>query len=173
MDPHLQRLQDEVSTSIQGLSAKELSWHRPDKWCIAEILEHLYLTYTGTTKGFSRLLASDKAQGNAPTWGQRMRAFVVTRAGYFPNGVKSPPVAMPRGLPSEKAISEIASKIAEMDEIMSRCAARFGAGTKVLDHPVLGPFSVSQWRKFHLVHGRHHLKQIRRLRSESQKSIAV
>jgi hypothetical protein len=77
---------------------------------------------------------------------------------------------MPRGLPSEKAISEITSKIAEMDEIMSQCAARFGADTKVLDHPVLGPFSVSQWRKFHLVHGRHHLKQIRQLRSEAQKS---
>ena len=170
MDPHLKRLQDEVSTAIQGLSAKELSCHRPDKWCVAEILEHLYLTYTGTTKGFSRLLASEKAQGNVPTLQQRLGAFVVTGIGYFPNGVKSPPVASPRGLAPEKAISEIVAKIAEMDEIMSRCAARFGADTKVLDHPVLGPFSVSQWRKFHLVHGRHHLKQIRRLRSEALKS---
>jgi len=163
-------LQDEVSTSIQGLSTKELSWHRPDKWCIAEILEHLYLTYTGTTKGFSRLLASDQAQGNVPTLRQRMRALVVTRAGYFPKGVKSPLVAMPRGLPSEKALSEIVLKIAEMDEMMSHCVAKFGADTKVLDHPVLGPFSVSQWRKFHLVHGRHHLKQIRQLRRQAQKS---
>lgn len=170
MDPHLKRLQDEVSTAIQGLSSKELSWHRPNKWCLAEILEHLYLTYTGTTKGFSRVLDSGKAHRNRPTVRQRLRAFVVTGVGYFPNGVKSPPVATPRGLPQEKAISEIASKIAEMDEIMSRCAARFGADTKVLDHPVLGPFSVSQWRKFHLVHGRHHLKQIRQLRSEAQKS---
>jgi len=168
VDPHLKRLQDEVSTAIHGLSAKELRCHPPDKWCIAEILEHLYLTYTGTTKGFSRLLASDKAQGNVPTLGQRVRAFVVTGVGYFPNGVKSPPVALPRGLPSETAISEIIAKIAEMDEIMSKCAARFGADTKVLDHPVLGPFSVSQWRKFHLVHGRHHLRQIRQLRSEAQ-----
>ena len=170
MDPHLKCLQDEVSASIQGLSTKELSWHRPDKWCIAEILEHLYLTYTGTTKGFSRLLASGKAQANVPTLRQHMRAFVVTRAAYFPPGVKSPPLAMPRGLPSEKAISEIILKIAEMDGMMSRCAAKFGADTKLLDHPVIGPFSVSQWRKFHLVHGRHHLKQIRRLRSQAQKS---
>ena len=168
MDPHLKRLQDEVGTTIQGLSAKELSCHRPDKWCVAEILEHLYLTYTGTTKGFSRLLASDKAQENVPTLQHRLRAFIVTGIGYFPNGVKSPPVALPRGLPSEKAVSEIVAKIAEMDEIMSKCAARFGADTKVLDHPVLGPFSVSQWCKFHLVHGRHHLKQIRQLRSEAQ-----
>jgi hypothetical protein len=115
-------------------------------------------------------LDSGKPQRNAPTPRQRLRAFVVTGVGYFPNGVKSPPVALPRGLPHEKAIFEIGSKIAEMDEIMSRCAVKFGARTKVLDHPVLGPFSVSQWQKFHLVHGRHHLKQIRRLRSEVRKS---
>lgn len=173
MDPHLRRLQDEVNIAIQGLSANELNTRHLEKWCIAEILEHLYLTYTGTTKGFSRLLAQDKAQGNAPTMRQRLAAFVVTGLGYFPNGVKSPPVALPRGLPSERAVSEIVSKLAEMDEIMSRCAERFGAETKVLDHPVLGPLSVSQWRKFHLVHGRHHLKQVRQLRRESQKSIVV
>jgi DinB superfamily len=165
VDPHLKRLQDELSASIQGLSTKELSWHHPDKWCIAEIIEHLYLTYTGTTKGLSRVLASDKAQEHVPTLGQRLRAFVVTGVRYFPDGVKSPPVAIPRGLPSDRSISEIVLKIAEMDEMMSRCAARFGSDTKVLDHPVLGPFSVSQWRKFHWVHGRHHLKQIRQLRS--------
>ena len=170
MDPRLQRFQDELNAAIQGLSAKELSCRPSEKWCVAEILEHLYLTYTGTTKGLSRILDSGKPQRNAPTPRQRLRAFAVTGVGYFPSGVKSPPVALPRGLPHEKAISEIGSKIAEMDEIMSKCAAKFGARTKILDHPVLGPFSVSQWRKFHLVHGRHHLKQIRRLRSEAQKS---
>ena len=170
MDPHLRRLRDELSTAIDGLSPREATSRFPGKWCVAEIVEHLYLTYTGTSKGFSRILDSGKAHGNTPTLRQRLQAFVVTGVGYFPNGVKSPAVATPRGWPPEKAISEIASKIAEMDEIMSRCAARFGADAKVLNHPVLGPFSVSQWRKFHLVHGRHHLKQIRRLRSEAQKS---
>lgn len=173
MDPHLKRLQDEVSAAIQGLSANQLMFHPPDKWCIAEIFEHLYLTYTGTTKGLSRVFNSDRAQRNVPTLRQRLQAFAVTGVGYLPNGIMSPPVAIPRGLPFEKAIGEISLKIAEMDEILSRCAARFGPEAKVLDHPVLGPFSVSQWRKFHLVHGRHHLKQIRQLRSESQKSTAV
>jgi hypothetical protein len=51
-----------------------------------------------------------------------------------------------------------------MDALLAQCAARFGARSKVLDHPILGPFSIAQWRKFHLVHGRHHVKQIRRLR---------
>jgi hypothetical protein len=35
-----------------------------------------------------------------------------------------------------------------------------------LDHPILGPFSIAQWRKFHLVHGLHHVKQIQRLKDK-------
>lgn len=52
----------------------------------------------------------------------------------------------------------------DLDDVMSRCAGKFGGRTKLLDHPVLGPLSVSQWRKFHLVHGLHHVKQLHRLR---------
>jgi hypothetical protein len=32
----------------------------------------------------------------------------------------------------------------------------------LLDHVILGPLTVKQWKKFHLAHGLHHLKQIRR-----------
>jgi hypothetical protein len=39
---------------------------------------------------------------------------------------------------------------------------------RVLDHPLLGPFSIWQWRKFHLVHGLHHGKQIRNLARQIQ-----
>ena len=51
---------------------EQLNWHPPGKWSVAEILEHLYLTYTGTSKGFSRLLDSGKASDKLPTFKQRM-----------------------------------------------------------------------------------------------------
>ncbi len=94
-----------------------------------------------------------------------MRSLVVISLGYIPEGRKSPLVALPRGIPVEKVTSEIPSKITELDEVMARCASIFGSRAKVLDHPILGPFSVNQWSKFHLVHGLHHLKQIHRLRT--------
>jgi hypothetical protein len=56
-----------------------------------------------------------------------------------------------------------------MDRILTECEAKFGKHAKVLDHPILGPFSIAQWRKFHLVHGLHHVKQIRRLRPAALK----
>lgn len=166
MDPRLARLQREVASSIAGLSPRELTRSAPGKWCSAEILEHLYLTYTGTIKGFSRLLETGESLASKATWTHRGRSLVVTGLGYMPCGRKSPAVALPRGISPEKVTSEIENIIAQMDELMTVCAQNFGRRSKVLDHPILGPLSIDQWRKFHLVHGQHHVKQIRRLRAD-------
>jgi len=164
VDSHLQRLQQEIASAVAGLSSEQLSWHPPGKWCAAEVLEHLYLTYTGTTKGFGRVAQAGESLATAQSWRQRGRALVVVGFGYFPSGREAPPVARPRGVPIEKVLAEIGAKIAEMDEIITRCEEKLGARSKLLDHPILGPLTAAQWRKFHLVHGRHHIKQIRRLR---------
>ena len=52
------------------------------------------------------------------------------------------------------------------DDAISRCEARFGAGAKLANHPVLGPLTARQWRTFHLVHARHHMKQIAHIRAQ-------
>jgi Protein of unknown function (DUF1569) len=166
VDRYLARLKREIESATAGLSPAQLTWCTGGKWCTAEIVEHLYLTYTGTTKGFSRVMEAGKSLARKPTWRDRSRALVVVEFGYLPGGRESPPVARPRGVPAEKVMAEIGPKLAEMDELMSQCAANFGSRAKLLDHPVLGPFSVEQWRKFHLVHGLHHVKQIRRLREK-------
>jgi hypothetical protein len=138
-----------------------------EKWCASEVLEHLYLTYTGTIKGFEKMRdsASGKALGTRPSLRQRARMLVVLGFNYMPPGRKSPAMAKPRGLPVEKVRSEIGMKIAAMDEIISECEAHFGTNVTLLDHLILGPLTGSQWRKFHLVHGRHHVKQILQLRA--------
>jgi hypothetical protein len=164
VDPRLHQLQEEIAAAVAGFSTEQFSWHLPGKWCAGEILEHLYLTYTGTAKGFERVAAAGKPLATNSTWRQRTRKLIVVTLGYMPSGREAPPVARPRGLPTEQVRSEIGSKIAEMDETIARCEAKFGSSRYVLDHPSLGPLTPAQWRKFHLVHGLHHVKQIRRLR---------
>ena len=163
MDPALQRLQQAIQSEITGMSAEQLRWHPPGKWCAAEVLEHLYLTYTGTIKGCERVIDARKPVARAATWADRGRTFVVVGIGYLPSGRQAPSVARPNGLPAEKVLGEILTKIADMDDIIGRCEDEFGAG-KLLDHPILGPLTGAEWRKFHVVHGLHHVKQIRRLR---------
>jgi DinB superfamily len=165
VDPRLEKLQQEIAAAIDGMSAEELSRHPPGKWCTAEVLEHLYLTYTGTLKGFERVANAGNPLAATQTWKQRGRTLIVVGFGHMPSGREAPPVSRPRGLPSEKVLAEIGAKIGEMDESIARCEQSFGTSRKLLDHPILGPLTGAQWRKFHLVHGMHHVKQIRRLRA--------
>ena len=169
MDPHLGRLQREVEAAVAGLGKEEMLRHPPGKWCPAEILEHLYLTYTGTVKGFERVLAARRSLAGKPTWKNRVQAWIVVGLGYMPRGREAPKQARPKGLAAETVSESIAPEIAKMDDIITRCEHQIGKNVIVLDHPILGPFTASQWRKFHLVHGLHHLKQIRRLRETGVK----
>ena len=50
---------------------------------------------------------------------------------------------------AEKVVADIGPQIAAMDKLIAQCEERYGSRTKVLDHPVLGPLTASQWRKFH------------------------
>jgi hypothetical protein len=172
VDPRLQKLQKEVESEIATLSGEQLNAHPPGKWCAAEVLEHLYLTYTGTIKGFERVVEAGKPTTTAiPTWAQRARTLVVVGFGYLPSGREAPPVARPRGLPQETVLAGIGPKIAQMDEIIARCEEKFGSRRKLLDHPILGPLTAAQWRTFHLVHGLHHVKQIRRLQTATASTL--
>lgn len=165
MDPRLQKLQREIASAIAGMSADQLSAHAPGKWCASEILEHLYLTYAGTIRGFQRVVEAGKPlTATRLTLTHRMRTIVVVSFSHLPSGRKSPEVVRPRGVPTEKVLAEIGPKISEMDGVMTRCEDAFGARRRLLDHPILGPLTAGQWRKFHLVHGMHHVKQIHRLR---------
>ncbi|HEY1678965.1 MAG TPA: DUF1569 domain-containing protein [Candidatus Sulfotelmatobacter sp.] len=164
MDRYLSRLQREIDSAIAGLSTGQMAWHPEGKWCTADILEHLCLTYTGTTKGFNRMMEAGKPLARAATLQDHLRLLVVLGFGHLPDGRQAPPFTRPRGLPVEGILTGIVSRLAEMDHGMNDCAEKFGPRRKVLDHPFLGPMSVEQWRKFHLVHGMHHVKQIRRLR---------
>jgi Protein of unknown function (DUF1569) len=167
MDAYLQRLQEAIASATRGMSAEDLRRHPEGKWSTAEVLEHLYLSYTGTAKGFERCLQAGKPLARAPMLKDRMRTFVVTGLGHLPEGRKAPERTQPRGMPADEVVREIASRILAMDELITQCEARFGKRNRVLDHPVLGPLTARQWRKFHWVHGRHHLKQIQKLRQQS------
>ena len=164
MDSRLEKLKQALESAVEGMSSEQLSWHPPDKWCAAEVLEHLYLTYTGTIKGFEKVMTGGKPLATRASMTHRVRTLVVVGLGHMPAGRKAPAASRPKGLPAEKVRNEVGEKIAAMDAIIAQCEARFGRRVRLLDHPILGPLTATQWRKFHLVHGMHHQKQLLRLR---------
>lgn len=167
MDFYLQRLQDAITSATEGLSAEELARHPEGKWCTAEILEHLYLTYTGTTKGFERCIANGKPMARRPQMMDHLRKFVVIGMNHLPEGRKAPKNTVPKGMSAEQVRAQIALAIAKMDAMIAEAEKKYGANQCLLDHPIIGPLRGQEWRKFHWVHGSHHLKQIARLKKSS------
>jgi len=54
-----------------------------------------------------------------------------------------------------------------MDAIIGECEAPSGAGSRYSTIRFWARLSATQWRKLHLVHGQHHLKQLLRLRERT------
>jgi Protein of unknown function (DUF1569) len=146
------------------MTPEALMRHPEGKWNSAEVLEHLYLTYKNTGKGFARCLQAGKPLASSPTFRQRLSTMLVAKLGYFPPGRNSPDQVRPRGTATGTIMSEIGPQLEAMDRVISEAEVRYGSHVCLLDHPILGPLTGKQWRKFHWVHGRHHVKQIERLK---------
>jgi hypothetical protein len=167
MDSRLDELRQSLESTVEGMSTEQLTWHLPGKWCAAEVLEHLYLTYVGTIKGFEKVMTGGKPLATRASMAHRARTLVVVGLGYMPAGRQAPAMVRPRGLSAEQVRNEIGAKLVAMDEVIAQCEARFGRHVKLLDHPILGPLTATEWRKLHVVHGWHHHKQLLRLRESS------
>jgi len=165
MHPHLARCGDLLAGAIDGPGTETTTPRIDGRWTIAEIVEHLQRAYTGTAKGLDRCLQ----EGRPVATPRRLRhlpgLWLVVRAGYLPSGRQAPRQVTPTGtLTLAEAHTQAQAGLVWLDRSASLGRERFG-GVPVLDHPILGPFSVDDWLKFHLVHTRHHGRQIRARRS--------
>src|ERR1700704_4966505 len=126
MDSYLERLQAAIISATEGMTTSDLTRHSEGKWSTAEVLEHLYLSYTGTTKGCERCLQAGRPLARAPNLRDRLVTTVVVGAGYFPRGREAPKNTRPRGMTAEKVLADIGSQIATMDALIAQCEERYG-----------------------------------------------
>lgn len=161
MSSHLEGLRKALEGVLLGATETRLAKATEGKWSAAQILEHLFLTYKNTTKGLTKCLEKGAPLATTATLKQRVATRLLLGTGYFPPGRKAPERTIPRGMPAEEVRQAIFREVDAMAARLGDCERKFGTGTKLLDHPVLGPLTAEQWRKFHWVHGRHHARQIR------------
>jgi hypothetical protein len=164
MDSKFLQLQEAIRNAIRDMSPEDFARHPEGKWSSAEILDHLNLTYLGTIKNGERCLATGKPGSGSGRRTRRWRRRLIVWVGLFPPGRRAPERVCPRGTPVQQVKGEILHNIARMDEVICKLEERFGRRLPVADHPVLGPLTAGEWRKFHLVHGKHHARQIMKLR---------
>jgi hypothetical protein len=156
----LDKCRQGLRTTLSGLSPDEAERAVEGKWSIAAIVEHLDLTYSQNVLALERRLQKGVPADRTQTLQQRVNRFIVTRIGYFPTGRTSPEAVKPRGRRFVELSIVIDPHLLVLDQRLKDVARAFGSRTPVLNHPIMGPFSVNDWRRFHWVHTRHHLKQI-------------
>jgi hypothetical protein len=171
MDPILQQLQNEIAGSIEGLDPTQTQLTLSvshEKWSIQQIVQHLCLTYAFTETAFDARLTKGTPTRAKPTLQQRIGQYSLTALGIFPTGREAPKQVTPHQTSSPVCGSDLVhyagEHLARIDNLFNQAEALFGPG-RCISHMVLGPLSIHQWRRFHLVHGRHHIKQIRAIRA--------
>ena len=164
MSPELESIRQQLHATLDADEVARLRGAQ-GKWSAAEVLEHLLLTYTASTKGLERALAAGKPLATAATAWQGMAKFLVVTLGHFPPGRQAPEMVKPRGVDAAQVWRELPPALEAMDRALAAAEERWGARRPVVNHPILGPFSVRDWRKFHLAHARHHFKQLEKMKS--------
>jgi hypothetical protein len=171
MNSTLHQLQREIADSLHRLDATQTQLQppsRPNKWSIQQIIEHLLLTYSSTETAINARLAKRTPTRATPTLTHRVFQFAVTRCGYFPTGREAPPIVTPQPtthpLSGEDLANATAEHLTHLDLLFTEAETLFGPASQCASHAVLGPLNIDQWRKFQLVHGEHHLRQIAAIR---------
>ena len=167
MNSTLHQLQNDITSSVRGLDAAQTQLRpptRPDKWSIQQIIEHLLLTYSQTEAAINTRLVKRAPTRATSNLKQRIFQYAVTRCGYFPTGRAAPAFVTPgpttHPLSGDELTEATEGHLTQLDLLFTEAETLFGPVSQCATHAVLGPLNIDQWRKFQLVHGRHHLKQI-------------
>ncbi|HEX4633232.1 MAG TPA: DUF1569 domain-containing protein [Gemmatimonadales bacterium] len=157
----LDGLPDLVLGPLAGKS--DADWYRAPagKWNSAQVVEHLAISLEGSGKGFDSRRDKSPMTRRPKTIVERVASFLILTVGWFPPGREAPSGSRPAEQVDRKyAESHFREGIARFNQIAPDLLARRPRDLFV-KHPRLGDLTLPEWMRFHLVHCRHHAKQIR------------
>ena len=165
----LERVIDQIANEVRGLDTESAQRHPRElayKWTAQQVVEHLVLGYQSTTITLhARLSKGRLSRHQKRTYLQWSLQLMMLSFGSFPSGVPALDETLPsakRFLPMDgRQLGDLLHREADtMDDALDACRRKFGM-ERVAVHPWLGPLRVDQWRRFHAVHGVHHIEQLR------------
>jgi hypothetical protein len=172
MHDDLRLLETEVTKALHGLDSRHTQatpLAHPEKWSIQQIVEHLLNTYRGSIPAIQARVDKRSGSRAKPTLRQKIGQFFIIKLGRFPPGRQAPAAVSP-SLPvtvqsGEELARRVSAELHKLSDVTARGQHIFG-DRRAVAHIILGPLSMKQWRRFHLVHGLHHVKQIQRIRRD-------
>lgn len=133
----------------------------PGKWTPAQIVEHLALALEWSATGFEERRARDPMIRRPSTVPQRVAKVLVMGFGWFPPFLKAPSRSTPAPH-VERAVAEAHFRrgVDRNEELASLLLPARGRDLFV-KHVRMGDLTLPEWLEFHVIHARHHARQIR------------
>jgi hypothetical protein len=165
----LERVVSQISSEVLSLDAETTQLHpngQAYKWSAQQVVEHLVLGYRLTSSALETRLNKGRLSLNRKrTYLQWSLQLMILSFGKLPRGVPALDEMMPvagsfAAMDGQQLGNLIRQEMDAMDKLFDACRRKFGM-ERVAVHPFLGPLRVDQWRRFHAVHGLHHLTQLR------------
>jgi hypothetical protein len=170
----LERVASQFASEVLSLDAETTQLHPNGlnyKWNAQQVVEHLVLGYRLTSKALETRLNKGRLSRNQKrTYLQWSLQLMILTFGRLPQGVPALDETIPAAgrfpaMDGQQLGDLLRREIEAMDKLFDACRRKFGM-ERVAIHPFLGPLRVDQWRRFHVVHGLHHLTQLRSVISQ-------
>lgn len=165
MDTWLAKARQEIDEATAGMTAEDWGRAPEGKWTASHILEHLSLTFSGTAKMLEKRLAAETPEAvRSRTPKEFLMQVALFLRQEIPEGRKAPEGVRPQGIEGEEALRRIRESLGTMSTRIDEAEKRWGNSATIAVHPILGPLTAERWRKFHFIHTRHHMRQVRERR---------
>jgi hypothetical protein len=164
----LEQVASQFASAVLSLDAETTQLHPnglDHKWSAQQVVEHLVLGYRLTSKALETRLNKGRLSRNQQrTYLQWSLQLMILTFGTLPQGVPALDETVPvaghfPAMGGQQLGDLLRREIDAMDKLFDACRRKFGM-ERVAVHPFLGPLRVDQWRRFHVVHGFHHLTQL-------------
>lgn len=145
-----------------------------NRWCGQQVVEHLILSMKKSREELQRSLRSKSSRSKRSTLLQHALSFQLF-FGSMSRGLPALPSLTPVTFTPQDGMMLSARLLAEAEELsnlLAECRLAFGL-RPCGNHPIYGPLRVEEWRHYHAVHLRHHLKQFKESVVFARKQLGV
>jgi hypothetical protein len=163
---HIDRTRTRLLSAVEGLSEEQQAFSpAPDRWSVAELVEHLSIVEGNVVRVLDKLLGKAEESGEAPVTPDVFDPVSIEEFVERARVVKyeAPERIRPVGLPLADSLSRLKDSRAALHALRPRVECADGRALR-FPHPAWGPLDLYQWLLFVGAHEDRHLAQIEALK---------
>jgi hypothetical protein len=154
-------LPDIVLGQLKDRSDDDWQVAPPGAWTPAQIVEHLALALELCATGFEQRRARDPMVRRPKTLKERIARVLVFGLGWFPPRLRAPERTTPPAHVDRAAAEAHFRQGVERTQQLAQLLLPARGGDLFVKHPRMGDLTFPEWLDFHVIHARHHARQIR------------